>query len=1425
MKSATLDRYPFRFQRWHRTCFVAERLARLSFDDITKNLGRRSTLREGEMMEKSEKEPDVQPTVPAGPSYRSVRRSTGSIGSVEKDLAPSSDVLLESYGMFEQDDFLGIVHSEDQSFRTSCSGLPRRSISGQVHSGRPSSYSEPYRRSVDFSELARRSVDLSEFAHEAAAAGPEGKGSEGRFPEAKGGSIFRRLLRYADSLDHILMILGTLGGIGDGLMNPLAYYITSGLIDAFGAHGLGGVSPEVFRKNVNKFALFYVYLSCGALVASFLEVACWMLTSERQVSRLRSMYLRSILRQDEIFFDTSGANSAEVVNSVTNDTLTIQDAMSEKLGQFIANVSHFVGGFVISFVLVWRLAVVILPFMPLLVIPGMMFGNSLAKSYKKMHKSNTEAATVADHAVSSVRTVYAFVGEQNALTAFTGKLEETLKVGMRVGFWKGLAMGANGINFTLWGFMTWYGSTLVINKVTTGGRLLCAGLSFVTSAIAFVSAIPSITYFVEGRTAAKRILSMIDRIPDIDADDLGGKVLPELKGKVEFRNVSFIYPSRPETPVLQRFSLRVPAGKTVALVGESGSGKSTVISLIERFYDPLEGQVLIDDVNVKWLQLRWLRMQVGLVSQEPALFATTVKENILLGTDGATMEDVKAAAKAANADKFIEAFPAGYDTLVGERGIQMSGGQKQRIAIARAILKNPSILLLDEATSALDVESERLVQAALDAASVGRTTIIVAHRLSTIENADFIAVMRSGKVVELGSHKELLDIQGGEYAALISLQATKTDHDDDKTKKEETLDEGEKVAEVVSTPSSRFERFRPSHSSQSTVTPQEIADDLVAQQAHEENRKLQSTQEYKPPSLTRLLAMSRPDWRQAVWGSVGAVSYGIVQPLYAFFLANAASMFFITDKQRLMEAARRNALIFVALGAVCCIANVLQHYYFADMGERLCKRVKENMLMKILTFEMGWFDRAENSSGSVCSRISSEANVVRSLVADRISLIAQTVAAILFSCILGLVLTWRLASVMIAVTPLTILSYYVKKCLLQRTYSLTRKAQEVGSQIASEAVSHHRTIAAFAAQNKVVRIFDVVQVGHQSESLKRALIAGTGLGIASFTTYAIWAFDYWWGGELIIRGQLSYTRLLECFFVLIATGKMIAVAGSMTSDLAKGVNSVKAVFEILDRKTEIDSNDEKGLKLHRIEGEVEFRSVQFRYPARPDVVIFRDLNLRVPKGKHVAIVGQSGSGKSTVISLIERFYDPQKGEVLIDGHDLRRLHLRTIRAHIALVSQEPTLFAGTIKENILYGKEDATESELVEAAKAANAYSFISSLENGFQTLTGERGVQLSGGQKQRIAIARAIIKNPAILLLDEATSALDTQSEKTVQDALDRIMVGRTTIVVAHRLSTITNCDSIAVIQDGTIVEQGSHEELLRKESGAYAALVNLQR
>ncbi|GLJ37717.1 hypothetical protein SUGI_0766220 [Cryptomeria japonica] len=570
------------------------------------------------------------------------------------------------------------------------------------------------------------------------------------------------LFQHADCIDRLMMVIGSLGAVGDGCYTAGVMSIISSAVN-----DLGSGSNSI--GNLNHTVVNFLYLAAGVAVAAFLEAFCWARTGERQASRMRRKYLMAVLRQEVAFFDTAGVDTAEVVNSISNDTLIIQDVFSEKVPNFIMNLSTFASCYGAAFYLSWRLTLVTLPFITLLIIPGVLYGRRLMAIGGKMHAEYNKASSIAEQALSSVRTVYSFVAEEKVMAKFSAALEGSVKLGIKQGLAKGLAMGASGVNFAIWAFITWYGSTLVLHHGLSGGKILATGYSLILGGLALGTALPNLKYFSEASTAAFQIFEMIHRVPEINWEDTNGKVLEKVSGEIELRNVEFIYPSRPDTVILSNFNLIIPAGKTVALVGSSGSGKSTVISLIERFYDPIRGETLLDGENIQNLQLKWLRTQIGLVSQEPVLFATSIYENLLFGKEDATIDDVVNAAKDSNAHDFISQLPDGYYTQVGERGVQMSGGQKQRIAIARAILKRPPILLLDEATSALDTESEKIVQEALDKASMNRTTVIVAHRLSTIRNADKIAVVQNGRVIEAGKHEELIQKPNGAYAALVQL--------------------------------------------------------------------------------------------------------------------------------------------------------------------------------------------------------------------------------------------------------------------------------------------------------------------------------------------------------------------------------------------------------------------------------------------------------------------------------------------------------------------------------------------------------------------------------------------------------------------------------------------------------------------------------
>ncbi|KAF5193612.1 Abc transporter b family member [Thalictrum thalictroides] len=1247
-------------------------------------------------------------------------------------------------------------------------------------------------------------------------------------------SIFQ-LFRFADGVDKLFLLFGTLGSIGDGVMSPLTMWVLSGAINEYGTNGISFTNAVV-----DKYSLRILYVAIGVGISAFVEGICWTRTAERQASRIKKEYLKSVLRQEVGFFDaqTDTLTTFEVVSTVSSGAHSIQDVISEKIPNCVAQLAAFSFSLMVSFVLSWRLALFALPFSLMFIIPGVGFGKVMMKLGIKMKDAYGIAGGIAEQAVSSVRTVYSYVGERQTLERFSDGLQQSMKLGIKQGFTKGMLIGSMGMTFVTFAFQSWVGSILVVEKGEKGGTVFVAGVCIVLGGLSIMSALPNLSYFSEAVATASRIYKMIDRLPAIDSENAEREVvLTNIAGDLQFKNVTFSYPSRPDTPILQEFNLKVGAGKTVGLVGGSGSGKSTTISLLERFYDPVKGKIFLDGTDIKKLRLKWLRSQMGLVNQEPILFATSIKENILFGNEEAPMDLVVKAAKDANAHDFITNLPKGYETQVGQFGVQLSGGQKQRIAIARALIRDPKILLLDEATSALDAESERTVQEALDKASLGRTTIVIAHRLSTIRKANFIVVLQSGKVIESGTHDELIQAnnqEGGVYSKMVQLQQ--------KTMQTEALYPSYSPTEFnlskinlpnsISVPSSRLNSpaFYLSPASYSIIpvdhispAPYSITHSHSSYENEEQNLKLSSN---APSPQWRLLMMNRREWKRTLLGCLGAIGFGAVQPMHAYCLGSIASVYFLPDDSHIKSETKFYCFIFLAIAGISFIMNLLQHYNFAIMGERLTKRVREKMLAKVLTFEIGWFDRDENTSAAICARLATEANMARSLIGDRMSLLVQVFVCASLSWTLGLLVTWRLGSVMIAMQPFIIGCFYSRSVFMKSMSAKARTAQNDGSQLACEAVVNHRTVTAFSSQKRIVHLFEATFKGPQKENIKQSWFAGVALCSSQFITTASIALAYWYGGRLMTQGKITAKALFQAFFILMSTGKSIADAGSMTSDLAKGVDAIRSVFAILDRNSEIEPDHAEGIKVDKkIKGLVELKNLFFSYPARPEQMIFNGLSLQIEAGKKMALVGQSGSGKSTIIGLIERFYDPLKGLVVIDGHDIRSYNLRQLRSQIALVSQEPTLFAGTIRENITYGQENVTEEELRKSAMRANAHEFISSMKNGYETYCGERGVQLSGGQKQRIALARAILKNPAILLLDEATSALDSLSESLVQGALDKMMIGRTCVVVAHRLSTIQKADSIAVIKNGKVVEEGSHSSLLAiGRGGAYYSLIKLQ-
>ncbi|XP_020276588.1 ABC transporter B family member 4-like isoform X1 [Asparagus officinalis] len=1066
---------------------------------------------------------------------------------------------------------------------------------------------------------------------------------------------------------------------------------------------------------------------------------------------------------------------------------------------------------------------------PLLVIAGGVMSIIISKMASMRPTAYAEAATVVEQTIGSIRTVASFTGEKQSVDKYKKSLRRAYEASVQEGLASGLGFGTVMlITFCGLGLGLWYGSKLILDKGYTGGDVINVIFAILNGSLALGQASPCITAFAAGRAAAYKIFKIINRKPEIDGSNPSGKKLNDIYGDLEFKDVYFSYPTRKDEQIFRGFSLFIKRGTTLALVGESGSGKSTVISLVERFYDPEAGEVLIDGINLREFQLKWIRGKIGLVSQEPVLFASSIRDNIAYGKDDATTEEIRAAAELANAAKFIDKMPQGLDTLVGEYGTQLSGGQKQRVAIARAILKDPRILLLDEATSALDAESESIVQEALDRVMANRTTLIVAHRLSAVRNADTIAVIHKGSIVEKGSHSELLKDPNGAYWQLIHLQEMSEDSEilaqSGRHKLNLSSDVGRQSSHHTSlnhliTCESTSSVGNSSHHS---ISVHPVGIDFQDNRSEAKNTEVTS-QEIKEVSIKRLAYLNKPEIPFLAIGSIAAIVNGTVFPIFGILLSSAIKTFY-DPPAKMKKDSKLWSMLFCMLGAISFLAFPARTYFFCVTGSRLIRRIRLMTFEKVVHMEIGWFDHPENSSGAIGSRLSADATAVRRLVGDALALFVENITTLLAGLVIAFIANWQLSLIILALLPFIGLNGWIQMKFMKGFSADAKVMYEEASQVANDAVGNIRTVTSFSAEDKVMELYQKKCEGPTKIGIRRGLISGIGFGASFFVLYCSYAACLYAAARLVEDGKIAFGEVFRVVFALSLSAIGISQTSAAASDSSKATAAAASVFAVLDHKSKIDADDDSMMKLESLNGNIEFRHVSFKYPTRPYVQVFRDLSLSVHSGKTLALVGESGSGKSTAIALLQRFYDPDSGHILIDGIEIEKFQVKWLRQQMGLVSQEPSLFNDTIRANIAYGKGgEATEADIVAAAESSDAHKFICSLQQGYDTSVGERGIQLSGGQKQRVAIARAIVKEPKILLLDEATSALDAESERVVQEALDRVMVNRTTVVIAHRLSTIKGADMIAVVGNGTIIEKGKHETLMNIKDGAYASLVAL--
>ncbi|KAK2788992.1 mitochondrial chaperone [Emmonsiellopsis sp. PD_33] len=1297
-----------------------------------------------------------------------------------------------------------------------------------------------------------------------------------------------RLLLYAEptAVDLTLLIVGLLSAIAAGIPFPLMGILFGQLVDDLNSATCGGDSESgpAYQAAVNDKVLQVVYIGIAYFVLVYLYVASWNLFGERLAQRLREKYFKSLLRQDASFFDDMPAG--EAASRLTGDITTIQQGTSEKVGVVLGSVSFFVTAYVVAFIKDAKLGGELVSLTPAYLLMSLVGGHYVQKFAGAMLTNVAGASSVALEALSNATVIHAFSANAKLESKFAGLLgdakvagiKKALAVATQSGLLYFIAFSANALAF-------WQGSRTIADAVASNDPGSTVGTTYtvifvlVDASLILSQVAPFVQVFDAAGVAFEKLEKDIDRKSKIDGtvEDVG-ETLQNVSGELELRNVSFAFPSRPDQPVLRDVSISCPAGKHTAIVGLSGSGKSTTAGLITRLYDPAQGEVLLDGHNIKQLNVRFLRSNISLVQQEPSLLDRSILENIALGlinspehshlkpillggslseTAAAVrsgqdllkaaelhgpdvvhiVELVRKAAVLADASVFIGRLKDGFGTLVGSSGNLISGGQKQRISVARALVKDPKILILDEATASLDSTSQQRVQSAIEKIVQGKTLITIAHRLSTIKNADNIIVMNQGKVVEQGTHTELI-ARDGAYAGLVRLQNLNVRPDEEEvsttsiTAGDSTEDITEKaIADSGSIDKGSLDEGRPLESS-APKSADSGGDTVNAK------RSVWST-------LRSLSPMFRPYILFLLLAFLGAIVVGGTYSASAVIFGNTVGELSPCESpDSIRSAGKFYGLMFFILAIIEFFANLASWSAFGWVAEKITYKVRVLSFRSLLEQDLQWHQSEGRSPTVLLSLITQDGNALSGLTGSVLGTTIAILVNLVASIVLSHVIAWKIALVCLSVVPL-MLGAGVMRVITMARYDARHSvafAKSLG--ITVEAINSIKTVSALSLEHEILKTYRRSLKGPIKEITQQSAYANLWLAITYGLSNFLYALAYWWGAKRIVSGDYSQTQFFIVLLALLVSAQLWGQMFTLAPDVSRAFTALGRIMNLLDLgetkkfagpiqplkkgaegdiEGGADGNEKRPDSTHGGVG-VAFKNVEFSYPAREDVQVLRGLDLNIKPGQFAALVGPSGAGKSTIISLLERFYTPSSGSISIDGRNISQSEGVSFRDNIALVPQESVLFDGTIRFNIALGARpgvNPTDTEIEEACRLANIHDTIINLPDGYDTNCGPGGNQLSGGQKQRLAIARALVRKPQLLLLDESTSALDAESERLLQAGLEKATQGITVIAIAHRLYTIRKADVIFLIEDGRCTDKGTHAELAeRSESYKVNAL-----
>ncbi|KAK6760033.1 hypothetical protein RB195_021526 [Necator americanus] len=1218
-------------------------------------------------------------------------------------------------------------------------------------------------------------------------------------------------------------------------------------------------------------------LSVSMFIAAFIQRFSWEVSAIRQVFRIKRTYVQKMLHMDVSWLETR--QSGQVATMLQTHSKSIYCGISDSVPMIVFISAYLIVNIAVCIYIKWDVTLLMCSAIPMLIISRILFSKWFSKTTKQETALQNKLSDLVGETFSCIRTVISFAGQKqtiNKLRFSTVYDSLTQILVTELIFTAALCYGIWVVDEHSRGSL----AALAINMLYMCVTSISIGFHVNGASKARINA-AELCEIMKQKPKIERDYTCTDDEPNperhLPVSTRRQSMKYMGKGALRFSDIHFSYPTRPDVEVLKGISFHIESGEKIGLVGSSGSGKSTITSLLLRFYDPDSGAIFFDGSNLKQLSPDDLRGMCSLVSQEPVLFEGTISDNIRYGKLDATQQEINDAARKVGAWEFISSLPEGMQTRVGDRGVQLSGGQKQRVAIARAVIRRPIVMVFDEATSALDNIHEEEVQNAIDLASEGLTTITIAHRMSAIRNCDRLLVMEKGQIVEEGPPDELLCKEGGIFQRLYNdqrtdikprvsrstfltsiaslalgqyyrpqinyarerksvLRSSSGGARSKKVAKSYSLLNRKKLPTLPATPEDGPQPVDVKDScgeagetveTGKTGKTGEAGEGVVIQNDSKPSSK---DEEHKTAEPSKNEDFDAP--RQLICGYrdgfpllAGAIPTTIIRALFylliCFEVASVLEIAMVPEDQRVQQLFFV-AAIYTSLIVIKTIFEALGRLFIALYGHGFCSYMRLTMFKKVLRHGCAYFDEERNGCGFILHRIMNDSSTLNQIMEEKLDLLIPAIICPIFSFIVAMYINYKMALLCSFQFP----AYFIIR-VVQIKEGAKREREMVQEEANAEnlttvVLSNVTTIKAYNLQKYFYSVF-ANTLEPLARAMKRQSVISSFVFACQFSfTYILIAMTLYFGKVMMLNNEISVFDYMRVVLLTQFGANFFSQLVASVADFSKARIAAENVVALLEETSSDMDNLSEGGERPKLEGDVVLSNVSFSYPTRPKVLILSKLTFKIEKGKSVAIVGPSGSGKSSVFAMIQRMYNPLSGEVYLDNHQVQSINPTHLRRLVVSVEQEPTLFSFSIKENITFGlKDDEVSMEkIIEAAKIADIHDFISKLPLGYDTEIGEFGGQLSGGQKQRIAIARALVRDPAILLLDEATAALDSSTEKEIEMALEKAGKVCTCIQIAHRLSSIRYVDKIFVMNEGTIVEEGNHDQLMKKQ-GIYHKMV----